>query len=58
MEIFNSFINQLDYEELSNGYFQQEGVTSHTSHAIMAEIQSFFSDRVISKGLGHRARPI
>ena len=29
----------------------QDGATSHTSHASMAEIQSFFGDRVISKGL-------
>jgi len=51
MEIFNSFVNQLDDEELSIGYFQQDGETSHTSHASMAEIQCFFGDRVISKGL-------
>ena len=50
MEIFNTFVNQLDDEELSVVYFQQDGTTSHTSHASMAEIQSFFSDRVISKG--------
>jgi len=43
--------NQLDDEELSIGYFQQDGVTSHTSHTSMAEIQSCFGDRVISKGL-------
>ena len=42
MEIFNTFVNQLDNEELSIGYFQQDGATSHTSHASMAEIQSFF----------------
>jgi len=41
----------MDNEELSIGYFQQDGVTSHTSHASMAEIQSFFSERIISKGL-------
>ena len=52
MEIFNTFVNQLDDEELSIRYFQQDGATSHTSHASMAEIQSFFGDRVISKGLG------
>jgi len=50
-EIFNTFVNQLDDEEFSTGYFQQDGVTSHTSHTSMAEIQSFFSDRVILKGL-------
>ena len=29
----------------------QAGATSHTSHDSTAEIQSFFGDRVISKGL-------
>jgi len=51
MEIINTFVNQLDDEELSIGYFQQDGATSHTSHASMAEIQSFIGDCVISKGL-------
>ena len=44
MEIFNIFVNQMDDEELSIGYFQQDGATSHTSHVSMAEIQSFFDD--------------
>jgi len=51
MEVFNAFVNQLDDEELSVGYFQQDGVTYHTSHTNMAEILYFFSDCVISKGL-------
>ena len=51
MEIFNAFGNQLENEELSIGYFQQDGATSNTSHASMAEIQSSFGDPVISKGL-------
>ena len=38
-------------EELSIGYFQQDGATSHTLHASMAETQFFFGDRVMSKGL-------
>ena len=37
-------VNQLDDEELSTGYFQQDGATSHTSHASKAEIQSFLDD--------------
>ena len=47
MEIFNAFVNKMDNEELSTGYFQQDGATSHTSHVSMAEIQSFFGDHVI-----------
>jgi len=57
MEIINPFPNQLDNEELSAGYFQQDGATSHTSHVSMAEIQSFFGDPVISKGLGPLRSP-
>jgi len=51
MEIFNTFVNQLDDNELSIAYFQQAGATSHNSHASNAEIQSFFGDGFISKGL-------
>ena len=51
MEISNTFVNQLDDEEPSSGYFQQDEATSHTSQASMAEIQSVFGHRVISKGL-------
>jgi len=57
MEIFNTFVNQFDDEELSIGYFQQDGATSYTSHASMAEIQSFIGDRVISKGLSPLRSP-
>jgi len=56
-EVWDIAVNQLDNEELSIGYFQQEGATSHTSHASMAEIQYFFGDRVISKGLWPRRSP-
>ena len=37
--------------EVSNWEFLIVQLTSHTSHASMAEIQSFFGDCVISKGL-------
>ena len=43
----NTFVNKLDDEELSVGYLQQDGATFHTSHANMAEIQSFFGDHLI-----------
>ena len=57
MEIFNTFVNQLDNEELSVGYFQQDGATSHAPDTSMAEIQSFFGDRIISKGLWPQRLP-
>ena len=49
--IFTDFVNQLDDMELTQGYFQQDGATCHTSNESMAFISSFFEDRVISKGL-------
>jgi len=42
MEIFNTFVNQLDDEELSVGYFQQDGATSRTSHVSTIEIRSLY----------------
>jgi len=32
MEFINTSVKQLDDGELSIGYFQQDGATSHTSH--------------------------
>ncbi len=51
MKIFNEFVDQLDDDELRNGYFQQDGATCHTSNESMTEIESFFDDRIISKAL-------
>ena len=47
----NEFVDQLDDDELRNGYFQQDGATCHTSNGSMTEIESFFDDRIISKAL-------
>ena len=41
-EIFNEFVDQLDDDELRNGYFQQDGATCHASNESMTEIESFF----------------
>ena len=51
VKIFNEFVDQLEDEELRNGYFQQDGATCHTSNESMTEIESFFDDRIISKTL-------
>ena len=51
LKIFNEFVDQLDDDELRNGYFQQDGATCHTSNGSMTEIESFFDDRIISKAL-------
>ena len=57
LEIFNEFVDQLDDDELRNGYFQQDGATCHTSNESIAEIESFFDDRIISKALWQPRSP-
>ena len=42
LEISNEFVNQLDDDDLRNGYFQQDGATCHTSNESMTEIETFF----------------
>ena len=44
-------MDQLDDDELRNGYFQQDGATCHTSNESLTEIESFFDDRIISEAL-------
>ena len=36
------FINQLTDDELTTGYYQQDGATRHTANGSMREIESFF----------------
>jgi hypothetical protein len=50
VNIFDTIVNQLD-DELQRGFFQQDGATCHTSNDSIAKIESFFEDRIISKGL-------
>ena len=42
LQILNEFVNQLNDDELTTGYYQQDGATCHTSNASMQEIESFF----------------
>ena len=49
--LHNEFGEQLDDDELRNGYFQQDVVTCHNPNESMTEIESFFDDRIISKAL-------
>jgi hypothetical protein len=51
IELFREFVNQLDDQELTLGYYQQDEATSHTSGVSIAKVESFFPDRVISRGL-------
>ena len=45
------FVEQLDDVQLSQGYFQDDGATCHTSNESMDLIASFFDDRIISMNL-------
>ena len=45
------FVNQLTDDELTTGYYQQDGATCHTSNGSMREIESYFKDSIISKNL-------
>ena len=38
-----NYVNQLTDDELTTGYYQQDGATCHSSDASMREIESFFS---------------
>jgi hypothetical protein len=51
IEFFREFVNQLVDQEHTLGYYQQDGATSHPSGVSMAEVESFFPARVISRGL-------
>ena len=44
-----NYVNQLTDDELTTGYYQQNGAICHTSNASMREIESFFQDSIISK---------
>ena len=46
-----NYVSQLTDDELTTGYYQQDGATCRTSNASMRQIQSFFKDRIISKNL-------
>jgi hypothetical protein len=48
-EILHEFINQLDDEELHEGYFQQDGATAHTAFDTIQVLQEFFDNRLISR---------
>ena len=49
--VHNEFVDQLDDDELRNGYFEQDGATCHTSNESVTEIEIFFDDWNISKAL-------
>ena len=54
-----NYVNQLTDNELTTGYYQQDGATCHASNASMREIESFFFKTELSqKTFGHPDLPI
>ena len=54
-----NYVNQLTDDELTTGYYQQDGAKCHTSNASMREIESFFFKTELSqKTFGHPDLPI
>ncbi|RZC36969.1 hypothetical protein BDFB_014655, partial [Asbolus verrucosus] len=50
-ELLESFINQLDDEELQFGYLHQDGCTAHRVGTTLAYLQQFYDHRIISLSL-------
>src|ERR1700729_2263229 len=51
LNIFTMFVEQLNHQQLTQGYFQQDGATRHTSNVAISMINNFFPDHLISKNL-------
>ena len=51
LQIINESVNQLTDDELTTGYYQQDGATCHTSNASMREIESFLKTELSQKTL-------
>lgn len=47
--ILDPFIEQLHDDELTNGYFQQDGATAHTANATLDYLKQYFDNRIISR---------
>ena len=58
LQILNECVNQLTDDELTTGYYQQDGATCHTSNASMREIESFLKTELSQKNFGHPDLPI
>lgn len=48
-QILEPFINSLHEDELTLGYFQQDGATAHTAQQTINYLQGYYGDRLISR---------
>jgi len=53
-----NYVNQLTDDDLTTGFYQQDGATCHTSNASMRQIESFFKTELSQKTFGHPDLPI
>jgi hypothetical protein len=58
IKILNELLNQLTDDELTTGYYQQDGATCHTSNASIREIETFLKTELSQKNFGHPDLPI
>jgi hypothetical protein len=54
IELFREFVNRLDDQELTLGYYPQDAATSHTSGVSMAEVESFFPDSYFTRTMASK----
>lgn len=49
-QILETFINQLNDEELQRGYFQHDNATAHTAGRTVRYLEQFYGERIIGAG--------
>jgi len=57
LQIFNEFVNQLMGDELTTGYYQQDGATCHSSNASMRKTERVLKTELSQKTFGHPDLP-
>jgi len=55
---FNSSFKGLTDDELTTGYYQQDGAKRHTSNESRREIESFLKTELSQRTFGHPDLPI
>jgi len=53
-----NYVNQFTDDELTTGYYQQDGATCHASNASMRELKFFSRQNYLKKTFGHPDLPI
>jgi len=47
-DILNNFMNELHDDEITQGYFQQNGAPAHKSRETIAYLQQFYDNRIVN----------